>query len=96
MISKSRTRFLRVSDPSFQADVYSLAIVVFEVMAEEEAFQDLSIMQLQRNVGCGEMRPPTCDLSKRLVDLLAKCWAKDGAKRLTALEFKEEWKLSLP
>ena len=74
-----------------QADIYSLAIVVFEVMAEEEAFQGLSVMQLQTNVGHGEMRPSTSKLSKPIEDILAKCWAKDAAKRLTASEFQADW-----
>ena len=74
-----------------QADIYSLAIVVFEVMAEEEAFQGLSVMQLQTNVGHGEMRPPTSELSKPVEDILAKCWAKDAARRLTASEFQANW-----
>ena len=74
-----------------QADIYSLAIVVFEVMAEEEAFQGLSVMQLQANVGHGEMRPSTSKISKPMEDLLAKCWAKDATKRLTASEFQTDW-----
>ena len=74
-----------------QADIYSLAIVVFEVMAEEEAFRGLNIMQLQRNVGYGEMHPPAYNLSKPLEDLLAKCWATDGAERPAASEFQEDW-----
>ena len=74
-----------------QADIYSLAIVVFEVMTEEEAFQGLSVMQLQTNVGHGEMRPSTSKLSKPIEDILTKCWAKDAAKRLTASEFQADW-----
>ena len=74
-----------------QADIYSLAIVVFEVMAEEEAFQGLSVMQLQANVGHGEMYPPTSKLSKPMEDLLAKCWDKDATKRLTSSEFQADW-----
>ena len=66
-----------------QADVYSLAIVVFEVMAEEEAFQGLSVMQLQANVGHGEVHPPTSKLSKPMEGLLAKCWAKDRCCKAT-------------
>lgn len=76
----------------FQADIYSLAIVVFEVMAGEEPFQGLSILQLQTNVGRGEMRPITSNLPKPIADLLAKCWAKDAAQRLTASEFQTEYK----
>ena len=74
-----------------QADVYSLAIVVFEVMAEEEPFQGLSILQLQTNVGHGEMCPPTINIPNPIGDLLTKCWAKEAANRLTASEFQVEW-----
>ena len=65
--------------------------MVFEVMAEEEAFQGLSVMQLHANVGHGEMRPPTSELSKPVEDILVKCWAKDAARRLTASEFQADW-----
>lgn len=74
-----------------QADVYSLAIVVFEVMAGEEPFPGLNVAQLQTNVGRGDMRPPTSMLSNPIRDLLTKCWAKDGTVRPTALEFQAAW-----
>lgn len=74
-----------------QADIYSLAIVVFEVMTEEEPFEGLSIKQLETNVGHGNMRPTSTELSPSLEDLLSKCWDSDATKRLTAAEFQEQW-----
>ena len=74
-----------------QADIYSLAIVVFEVMTEEEPFQGLSIKQLETNVGHGNMQPTSVNLSTSVEDLLTRCWEKDAQKRLTAAEFQEAW-----
>jgi len=74
-----------------QADIYSLAIVVFKVMTEEEPFEGLSIKQLENNVGHGNMRPTSTKLPPLLKNLLSKCWDNDAAKRPTATEFQKEW-----
>lgn len=74
-----------------QADIYSLAIVVFEVMTEEEPFEGLTIKQLETNVGHGTMRPTSAKLSRSIAELLTRCWDRDARKRLTAAEFQEAW-----
>ena len=74
-----------------KADIYSLAIVVFEVMAEEEPFEGLSIKQLEISVGHGNVRPTTAKLSQSLEDLLTECWDGDEAQRPTAAEFQKVW-----
>ena len=74
-----------------QADLYSLGIVVFEVIVEEEAFEDLSVMQLQANVGHGTMRPPVSELSRCVADLLIRCLDRDAQSRPTAEQFVEGW-----
>ena len=77
-----------------QADVYSLAIVVFEVVTEEEPFEGLSVKQLEANVGRGNLRPESDNarLSQPLLDLLAKCWEDSASKRPTATDFLAQWK----
>ena len=74
-----------------QADLYSLGIVVFEVIVKEEAFEDLNVMQLQANVGHGTMRPPVSELSRCVADLLIRCWDRDAQSRPTSEQFVEEW-----
>ena len=78
-----------------QADVYSLAVVVFEVITEEEPFRGLSIRQLQVNVGDGMMLPTThasnAVLPQPVEDLLDMCWERDAIRRPTAAEFYSKW-----
>ena len=89
-----RGELLTSIDRLMQTDIYSLAIVVFEVVAEEEPFRDLSIKQLEANVGRGKLRPmsSTFALSHPLLELLAKCWDGSASKRPTATDFHAQWK----
>ena len=73
------------------ADIFSLAIVAFEVVAEEEPFEGLSVRQLETNVGRGGLRPSTIKLSQPLSTLLASSWDGSASKRPTAEEFYTEW-----
>ena len=76
----------------FMADIYSLAIVVFEVIVEEEPYEDLSVLQLQAQVGRGNLRPTSeVKLSRPLSELLDVSWDSSAPKRPTAAEFKEKW-----
>ena len=75
-----------------RTDIYSLAIVVFEVMTEEEPFEGLNVKQLETNVGHGTMQPVSGRLSQSVDNLLTKCWDRDAAKRPTAAEFEEAWR----
>ena len=78
-----------------QADVYSLAVVVFEVITEEEPFHGLGVRQLQVNVGDGTMLPTThasnVVLPPPVEDLLNMCWERDGKMRPSAAEFHAKW-----
>ena len=78
----------------FKADIYSLAIVVFEIVVEEEPFEDLSVRQLEVQVGHGNLRPTctsTLTLSEPLSALLASSWDGTASNRPSADEFKDEW-----
>ena len=77
----------------FQADMYSLAVVVFEVVVEEEPFEGLSVKQLEANVGRGDLRPTSSvSLSQQLSDLLNSSWDGSALKRPKAAEFIEKLK----
>jgi len=80
-------------DQLFQADVYSLAVVVFEVVAGEEPFEDLNVTQLKANVGCGDLRPVARDiaLAQPVTDLLQRSWDGSASKRPTIAEFQAIW-----
>ena len=75
------------------ADIYSLALVVFEVVVEEEPFEGLNVRQLEANVGHGELRPTSegIKLSQPVLDLLNSSWDGSAPKRPTAEGFKEKW-----
>lgn len=77
----------------FQTDIYSLALVVFELLAEEEPYEDLNYFQLQANVGRGSLRPCMSEikLSHQVLKLLERCWDNTASKRPTAVEFNREW-----
>ena len=75
-----------------QTDIYSLAVVVFEVMTEEEPFEGLSVKQLETNVGHGTMQPVSSKLSQAIDDLLTRCWDRVAINRPTAAEFEEAWR----
>ena len=74
------------------ADVYSLAVVVFEILAEEEPFVKLTVRQLEKEVGEKGMCPETsvC-FSKQVDDLLNSCWDRNCDRRPTACQFQMKW-----
>ena len=78
----------------FPTDIYSLAIVVFEVIVEEEPFDGLNLKQLERHVGNGDLRPisenTAINLSVKV--LLDRCWDAEALSRPKAKEFQEKWK----
>ena len=76
-----------------QTDIYSLAVVVFELLAEEEPFYHLNLRQLEANVGRGTMRPTTSNvkLSKQVENILQRCWDGCATKRPSVTEFCEDW-----
>ena len=74
------------------ADIYSLSIVVFEVVVEEEPFPRLSVRQLEENVGRGNLRPTLlATVTWPVEDLLKQCWDDNAFNRPTAGEFQHIW-----
>lgn len=79
-------------DQLLKTDMYSLAVVVFEILAEEEPFEGLNPRQLERKVDQENARPTTkVPLSDPIVELLSSCWNRDATQRPTAAQFKERW-----
>ena len=76
-----------------KADIYSLSLVIYQVLAEEEPFETLDLLQLVENVGRGDMRPSLdgTDITEPVKQLLAKGWVKEAARRPEIGAFSNEW-----
>lgn len=75
-----------------KSDIYSLSLVIFEILAEDVPFEELSGVQLCQNVGYGNLRPPLDDygLTKAVKELLKKGWSKEAALRPNIHDFAVE------
>ena len=75
------------------SDIYSLSLVVFEILVEEEPYEDLGHLQLIENVGRGSLRPATegKSLSLEAKQLLWIGWDKEAWRRPTVKKFAEEF-----
>ena len=76
-----------------QTDIYSLAVVVFEILSEEEPFFGLSMRQLEAQVGHGSLCPTSDDvtISQAVDNLLKWCWDRRADIRPSAAEFRDAW-----
>ncbi|KAF2355167.1 Protein kinase domain, partial [Trinorchestia longiramus] len=73
------------------ADVYSLSLVIYEIICNEVPFEGLSVVQLTKQVGSRGATPAVDEslhVSETLKDLLALCWCRDVDKRPTAQQIK--------
>ena len=76
----------------FKADMYPLAICIFEIVTEEEAYYGLKVRQMEAQVGRGKLRPTTdASLSDQLSALLESCWDSNTQNRPTTTDFIEQW-----
>ena len=83
---------LLTTDQLFPADIYSLSIVVFEVVVEEEPFAGLSVRQLEENVGRGNLHPTLpATVTPPVEKLLKRCWDNVAFNRPTAGEVQHIW-----
>ena len=67
-----------------QADIYSLALIIYEVMIEEEPFYNMNYAQLRKQVGDGGRTPDIPDdvaLDGDLEKVMKACWHFDPHKR---------------
>ena len=86
---------LTVSD-CIRSDIYSLSIIIFELLLVEEAYDGLNVVQLREKVVKRKYRPTSkrefsgC-FSQPLARLLNRCWDGCAANRPSAAEFQQEW-----
>ena len=75
-----------------RSDIYSLCLVIYEILVEDVPYEELNIMQLYENVGRGTLRPSVegCGLSEDVKHLLEKGWSKEATSRPTIEDFAED------
>ena len=77
-----------------KADIYSLAICVFETVTEEEAYYGLGEKQLEAQVGRGNLRPKAeseIAFSAELSAFLESCWDSTAENRPTSTQIVDQW-----
>ncbi|XP_063438657.1 uncharacterized protein LOC134719596 [Mytilus trossulus] len=78
------------------ADIYSLSLIGFEVVFEEEPFYNLNLTQLMKQVGEQGVTPDIPDevpVDENIINLIKSCWNRDATGRPSAKQFTD--KLSL-
>ncbi|CAC5403485.1 unnamed protein product [Mytilus coruscus] len=75
------------------ADMYSLSLICYEVVFEDEPFYNMSLTQLMKQVGEQGVTPDIPNekpIDDNLLDLITSCWNKDATLRPSALKFAEK------
>lgn len=68
---------------SFAADIWSLGLLVYELVCGKECFNGKSIKELNRNVEMGVYRiPKRLNLSRECVDFISQCLVLDPKERI--------------
>ena len=71
------------------ADVYSTAIVVWQILALEPLFPDLTLFEIIRGVTSGNLRPRIPNhWSPAIKSVLENAWKTDASSRPTARQMK--------
>lgn len=75
---------IRHESYSFMADVYSYAVVCWQLVTHEEPFQGFSQIEAAGKVALEDARPPFPPNTPHLIKaLIEKCWSAQPDKRLT-------------
>lgn len=75
------------------SDMYSLSLICFEVVFDEEVFYNMSLTQMMKQVGEQGVTPdiPTTVLiDDNLLNLITSCWNRDATLRPSAQKFTEK------
>jgi len=69
---------------SFKADVYSFAMLLWQLITHEDPFQDISQLEAAGKVALEKARPPLPkNTPKPVKNLIETCWADDPDERLS-------------
>lgn len=82
---------------SEKADMYSLSIIMYEVVTRRMAFESYSAKEVQQRALKGERPSLTADLippetPTELLSIMVQCWDADPNKRFSAAEVEERFK----
>ena len=74
------------------ADIYSLTLVIYQVLCVEEPFEELNYPQLVAHVGRGGRRPELdATLTQPVKDLLTRGWVEAAIHRPSIAELTQAW-----
>ena len=75
------------------SDIYSLSLVIYEILVEEEPYEDFGLLQLIENVGRGSTRPSLEDMSltTAVKELLKKGWDCTPSRRPDIVDFLRDF-----
>ena len=76
------------------SDVYSFAIVMWEIWSRQVPWSGLRPMQIMKKVDKGERPPIPAGMPRDLRDLMVRAWAHDAAERPTFEELAAKLKVS--
>lgn len=68
------------------ADVYSYAIVLWELATRQKPFEDMNVLQVAHRVLSGVRLDIPADVPADFAKLISDCWAQDPRERPTATE----------
>ena len=83
------------AEAMMMSDVYSLGLIFFEVIYEEEPFYNMTYAQLQKQVGDAGKTPKLStdfDVNETIKLAMTKCWLFDPSKRPDIKELAETLK----
>ncbi|KAA0192971.1 hypothetical protein HAZT_HAZT002613 [Hyalella azteca] len=73
---------LTKGEVSAKCDVYSYAIILWEMLTSEQPFRGYDVLQILESVEAG-LRPPlpSANVSRELRELITSCWAQNSSLR---------------
>lgn len=76
-----------------EADVYSMAVLSYEVMESVEPYEGLPSQLTRANsTRQSGSSPPSANLSHGMFDVMKRCWDEDSAKRPSSRDFLNDWR----
>jgi len=82
---------IKHSQNTAASDVYSYAIILWELFSNVEVYHNLTSVQIVAGVANDNLRPPP--ILSPVTDLMERCWLENPEQRPTFVEIKEELKL---
>jgi len=74
---------MRSEEPTPASDVYSFGVVLWELVAREQFFHEISFMSLLESKVIAGERPPIPPCPQKYRSLIERCWANDPCVRPT-------------